>query len=46
MDSEIAISLPLPDVGSVNTWLLRGDPVTLIDTGGGRARRPDCAVRR
>jgi glyoxylase-like metal-dependent hydrolase (beta-lactamase superfamily II) len=27
------IALPLEHVGSVNTWLLRGDPLTLIDTG-------------
>jgi glyoxylase-like metal-dependent hydrolase (beta-lactamase superfamily II) len=33
MSSNIAISLPLAHVGSVNAWLLRGDPVTLIDTG-------------
>jgi len=33
MDTAIAIPLPLAYVGSVNTWLLRGDPVTLIDTG-------------
>jgi glyoxylase-like metal-dependent hydrolase (beta-lactamase superfamily II) len=33
MDTPIAISLPLAHVGSVNAWLLRGDPVTLIDTG-------------
>src|SRR5690349_807401 len=33
MDTEIAIPLPLAYVGSVNAWLLRGDPVTLIDTG-------------
>src|SRR3954447_3571208 len=28
-----AIQLPLRDVGSVNAWLLRGDPLTLVDTG-------------
>src|SRR4029079_4921249 len=28
-----SIRLPLPHVGSVNAWLLRGDPLTLIDTG-------------
>jgi glyoxylase-like metal-dependent hydrolase (beta-lactamase superfamily II) len=28
-----AIPLPLAHVGSVNAWLLPGDPVTLIDTG-------------
>ncbi len=33
MDAAIAIPLPLAHVGSVNAWLLRGDPVTLIDTG-------------
>src|SRR3954469_14225919 len=33
MNATVAISLPLAHVGSVNVWLLRGDPVTLIDTG-------------
>src|SRR5215218_7442936 len=33
MDVAIAIPLPLAHVGSVNVWLLGGDPVTLIDTG-------------
>src|SRR5688572_30682108 len=33
MNAPVAISLPLADVGSVNAWLLPGDPVTLIDTG-------------
>src|SRR3954452_9244765 len=33
MEPAVAISLPLAHVGSVNVWLLRGDPVTLIDTG-------------
>ena len=33
MDAAVAIPLPLAHVGSVNAWLLRGDPVTLIDTG-------------
>jgi glyoxylase-like metal-dependent hydrolase (beta-lactamase superfamily II) len=33
MEPTLAIPLPLPHVGSVNAWLLRGDPVTLIDTG-------------
>ena len=28
-----AIRLPLPHIGSVNAWLLRGEPLTLIDTG-------------
>ena len=33
MNRLVAIPLPLAHVGSVNAWLLRGDPVTLIDTG-------------
>ena len=33
MSTPVAIPLPLPHVGSVNAWLLPGDPVTLIDTG-------------
>jgi glyoxylase-like metal-dependent hydrolase (beta-lactamase superfamily II) len=33
MSSIVAIPLPLAHVGSVNAWLLRGDPLTLIDTG-------------
>jgi glyoxylase-like metal-dependent hydrolase (beta-lactamase superfamily II) len=33
MNSVVAIPLPLPHVRSVNAWLLRGDPLTLIDTG-------------
>jgi glyoxylase-like metal-dependent hydrolase (beta-lactamase superfamily II) len=33
MTDVVAIPLPLPHVGSVNAWLLPGDPVTLIDTG-------------
>src|SRR3954469_20058465 len=28
-----SIPLPLAHVGSVNVWLLRGEPLTLIDTG-------------
>jgi glyoxylase-like metal-dependent hydrolase (beta-lactamase superfamily II) len=31
--SVSAIPLPLPHIGSVNAWLLRGDPLTLVDTG-------------
>jgi glyoxylase-like metal-dependent hydrolase (beta-lactamase superfamily II) len=31
--SVSAISLPLSHVGSVNVWLLRGDPLTLVDAG-------------
>ena len=33
MNTAIAIPIPLPHVGSVNAWLLPGDPTTLIDTG-------------
>ena len=33
MHAPVAIPLPLADIGSVNAWLLPGDPVTLIDTG-------------
>src|SRR4029453_18314519 len=33
MNTAVAIPLPLAHVGSVNAWLLRGDSVTLIDTG-------------
>jgi glyoxylase-like metal-dependent hydrolase (beta-lactamase superfamily II) len=33
MSSIVAIPLPLAHVGSVNAWLLPGEPVTLIDTG-------------
>jgi glyoxylase-like metal-dependent hydrolase (beta-lactamase superfamily II) len=29
----VAIQIPTPYVGSVNVWLLRGDPLTLVDTG-------------
>src|SRR5437016_5275945 len=32
MSPEV-IPIPLPFVGSVNAWLLRGDPVTIVDTG-------------
>src|SRR4051794_6594748 len=33
MNDPLPIRLPLAHVGSVNAWLLPGDPVTLIDTG-------------
>ena len=33
MTPPVRIPLPLPHIGSVNAWLLRGDPLTLIDTG-------------
>jgi glyoxylase-like metal-dependent hydrolase (beta-lactamase superfamily II) len=40
MSSPVDIRLPLAHVGSVNAWLLRGDPLTLVDTGP----RDDAAV--
>src|SRR6266542_308837 len=34
--SDVAeIEVPIPWIGSVNLWLLRGDPLTLVDTGPG-----------
>src|SRR3954454_8025012 len=33
MNTVTALPLPLAYVGTVNAWLLRGDPITLIDTG-------------
>jgi glyoxylase-like metal-dependent hydrolase (beta-lactamase superfamily II) len=33
MTSIQAIPIPLPHVGSVNAWLLRGDPLAVVDTG-------------
>ncbi len=33
MPSIEAIPLPLPYIGSVNAWLLQGEPLTLLDTG-------------
>ena len=33
MADIVAIPIPTPYVGSVNVWLLRGDPLTLVDTG-------------
>jgi glyoxylase-like metal-dependent hydrolase (beta-lactamase superfamily II) len=33
MDDLVQIKIPLPHIGSVNAWLMRGDPLTLIDTG-------------
>src|SRR4051812_16189435 len=33
MAPPVCIPLPLPHIGSVNAWLLGGDPLTLIDTG-------------
>src|SRR4051794_24926477 len=33
MSAPVCLPLPLPHIGSVNAWLLPGDPLTLIDTG-------------
>src|SRR4051794_31905880 len=33
MEDIVQIPVPLPHIKSVNAWLLRGDPLTLIDTG-------------
>src|SRR5947209_20357273 len=33
MERILQIQAPLPHIGSVNTWLLCGEPLTLIDTG-------------
>jgi glyoxylase-like metal-dependent hydrolase (beta-lactamase superfamily II) len=33
MRAPIQIPLPLPHIGSINAWLLPGEPLTLIDTG-------------
>src|SRR4051794_31500508 len=33
MTDIVQIPLPLQHVRSVNAWLLRGDPLTLVDTG-------------
>jgi len=33
MERTVQIQAPLPHIKSVNIWLLRGDPLTLIDTG-------------
>jgi glyoxylase-like metal-dependent hydrolase (beta-lactamase superfamily II) len=32
------LQLPVPWLGSVNVWLLEGDPLTLVDTGPSNAR--------
>ena len=33
MDDIVRIPVPLPHIKSVNAWLLRGEPLTLVDTG-------------
>lgn len=37
MFAPTQIELPLAYLGSVNAWLLQGEPLTLIDTGAGNA---------
>jgi glyoxylase-like metal-dependent hydrolase (beta-lactamase superfamily II) len=32
-DAPLRLPLPLPHIGSVNAWLLPGEPLTLIDAG-------------
>ena len=38
MEHTVQIQAPLPHIKSVNIWLLRGDPLTLIDTGPAHRR--------
>jgi glyoxylase-like metal-dependent hydrolase (beta-lactamase superfamily II) len=33
MEDTVQIQAPLPHIKTVNVWLLRGEPLTLIDTG-------------
>ena len=33
MTAPVQIALPVPYLGSVNLWLLEGEPLTLVDTG-------------
>jgi glyoxylase-like metal-dependent hydrolase (beta-lactamase superfamily II) len=33
VEDILQIPVPLPHIRTVNTWLLRGDPLTLVDTG-------------
>ncbi|HTT31693.1 MAG TPA: MBL fold metallo-hydrolase [Solirubrobacteraceae bacterium] len=33
MEHTVQIQAPLPHIKSVNIWLLRGEPLTLVDTG-------------
>jgi glyoxylase-like metal-dependent hydrolase (beta-lactamase superfamily II) len=33
MEDIVQIPVPLPHIRSVNTWLLKGTPLTLVDTG-------------
>src|SRR5436189_3930604 len=38
MADVAAIEVPIPWIGSVNLWLLRGRPLTLVDTGPANER--------
>lgn len=40
-----AIPIPLPHIGSVNAWLVRGDPLTIVDTGPRSDRALDALER-
>ena len=33
MPDPVQLALPVPFLGTVNLWLLRGEPLTLVDTG-------------
>ena len=33
MSHVVPIPIPVPYLGSVNLWLLKGDPLTLVDAG-------------
>ena len=53
MSGVAQIALPVPYLGTVNLWLLEGDPLTLVDTGPANAalaaleqrwRRTACAL--
>ncbi len=45
MNEILDIALPLPHIGSVNCWLLKGDPLTLVDAGP-REERALAALER
>src|SRR5690242_16355047 len=32
-DAPLRLPLPVPHIGSMNAWLLPGEPLTLVDTG-------------
>jgi glyoxylase-like metal-dependent hydrolase (beta-lactamase superfamily II) len=45
MSSIVEVRLPLPHIGSVNAWLLKGEPLTLVDTGPRDERALDALER-